>query len=168
MNSSVEIISRPENKADVIGIMGLSYVGLPLPIRLNEVDHKVGFDIVAAKVERLNQGLSLTEHIPDQAFRRARGAGSEATTTFARVGECDALILCVPTPPNKYRDSDFSFVLKTTESSIPHMRPGRVMSLEGATYPGTTDDEVVACVDGAGFFVGSGARGALRSQGHHG
>lgn len=170
MNSSAETISRLENKTTVIGIMGMGYVSSPLAIRLDEVGYKVPvFDIVAAKVERLNEGVSLIEHGPDHASPRAGELEFEATTDFTRVGEGDALIRWVLTPPNKYRYPDLSFVLHTTESLMPHMRPGQVMSLKSATYLGTTDEELVPSVGGTGFVVDCAARaGALRSRGHHG
>lgn len=139
----------------MIGIVGLGYVGLPLAIRFAEVGYKVlGFDIDAHKIALLNRGESFIEHIPGQAVRGMRDAGFEATTDFARTAEADALILCVPTPLNKYREPDLSFVINTVESLIPHMRSGQVMSLESTTYPGTTDEELAPRLRAGGFVVG--------------
>lgn len=140
----------------VIGIVGLGYVGLPLALRYAEVGYRVlGFDIAADKVDRLNAGESFIEHISSDAVAGARSAGFEATVDFRRAQECDALIICVPTPLNKHREPDLSFVINTVESLTPHMRAGQVMSLESTTYPGTTDEELAPRLVSAGLTVGS-------------
>jgi len=150
-----ELISKFEKKTAVIGIVGLGYVGLPLTIRFSAVGYKVlGFDISQSKTDQLNRGESYIEHISGQAIRDAQSAGFEATTDFSRVGEADALILCVPTPLTKHREPDLSFVLDTIESLIPHMRAGQVVSLESTTYPGTTDEELGPRLEKAGFKIG--------------
>jgi UDP-N-acetyl-D-glucosamine dehydrogenase len=139
----------------VIGIVGLGYVGLPLMLRFSEVGFKVlGFDIDAAKVDALNAGRSYIEHIAASQIAAARKAGFEATADFARAAEADALILCVPTPLNKYREPDISFIIDTTESLLPHLRKGQVVSLESTTYPGTTDEELQPRIESRGFKVG--------------
>jgi UDP-N-acetyl-D-glucosamine dehydrogenase len=139
----------------VIGIVGLGYVGLPLMLRFSEVGFKVlGFDIDAAKVDALNAGRSYIEHIAASQIAAARKAGFEATADFARAAEPDALILCVPTPLNKYREPDISFIIDTTESLLPHLRKGQVVSLESTTYPGTTDEELQPRIESRGFKVG--------------
>ena len=155
MSLKASLIARFADKSAVIGIVGLGYVGLPLTMRYTEMGYRVlGFDISASKVERLNSGESQIEHIPDSAVRAAIAAGFEATTDFSRTGEVDALILCVPTPLNKHREPDLSYVLNTVESLIPHMREGQVMSLESTTYPGTTDEELAPRLVAAGFEIG--------------
>lgn len=149
------LVAKLDDRSAIIGVVGLGYVGMPLAIRYSEVGYRVlGFDIDVAKVARVNSGVSGIEHIPNKAVERAQAAGFMATEDFARVAECDALILCVPTPLNKYREPDLSFVLDTTESLIPHMRPGQVMSLESTTYPGTTDEELQPRLEKAGLIVG--------------
>ena len=149
------LIAKLNDRSAVIGIVGLGYVGLPLAIRFAEVGYRVlGFDIAEDKVVRLNAGESLIEHIPHTAVRAMRDAGFEATTDFSRTPEADALILCVPTPLNKYREPDLSFVLDTVDSLTPHMRDGQVMSLESTTYPGTTDEELAPRLAAQGLSVG--------------
>src|SRR5690554_7691288 len=97
-----------------IGIVGLGYVGLPLALRSAAVGFPVlGFDIDEEKVARLNDGRSDIEHIPSERVAAMRADGFEATADFARVGEADALILCVPTPLTRHREPDLSFVLRT-------------------------------------------------------
>ena len=131
----LELISKLNDKNAKIGIVGLGYVGLPLLLRYCEVGYKVlGFDIDQAKVAALSQGKSYIEHIPGFAIKGAVEKGFEATTDFSRASEVDALILCVPTPLNKYREPDLSFVLGTTDSLIPHLRPGQVISQIGRAH----------------------------------
>ena len=150
-----QLLSKIESRTAVIGIAGLGYVGLPLMLRFSEVGFRVlGFDIDAAKVEALNAGKSYIEHIPAARVGAARKAGFEATTDFARAKEADALILCVPTPLNKYREPDISFIIDTIESLAPHLRRGQVVSLESTTYPGTTDEELKPRIEARGLKVG--------------
>ncbi|MGQ0442371.1 MAG: NAD(P)-binding domain-containing protein, partial [Methylophilaceae bacterium] len=133
------LISKLNHKTAVIGIIGLGYVGLPLVLRYAEVGYKVlGFDIDSAKVNRLSNGQSYIEHISSVAVSHAQTQGFEATTDFSRASEVDALIICVPTPLNKYREPDLSFVTNTTDSLVPYLRTGQIVSLESTTYPGTT------------------------------
>ncbi|MDO6564004.1 nucleotide sugar dehydrogenase [Amphritea sp. 1_MG-2023] len=155
MSCRQELISKLEGKTAVIGIVGLGYVGLPLMIRYNAIGYSVlGIDIDADKVSRLNRGQSYIEHISDESIAIARSKGFEATNEFSRAGECDALILCVPTPLNKYREPDISFVTKTTDALVPFLREGQVISLESTTYPGTTEEELLPRVEASGLTVG--------------
>lgn len=149
------LIQKLNDRSATIGIVGLGYVGLPLMLRYCEVGYKViGFDIDQSKVDSLRQGKSYIEHIPGHAIEGAVAKGFEATTDFSRTSEADALILCVPTPLNKYREPDLSFVLDTTDSLVPHLRSGQVVSLESTTYPGTTDEELLPRVESRGLKAG--------------
>ncbi len=144
-----------QQKTATIGIVGLGYVGLPLVLRFNEVGYKViGFDIDDAKVEALLGKRSYIDHIPANRIGVAIDRGFQPTTDFARVSEADALIICVPTPLDKHREPDLSFVLNTTDSLLPHLRAGQVLSLESTTYPGTTEEELLPRVESRGFRVG--------------
>jgi UDP-N-acetyl-D-glucosamine dehydrogenase len=150
-----QVLDRLNSRSASIGIVGLGYVGLPLVLRYAEVGYKVvGFDIDQSKVDCIVQGKSYIEHIPADAITTAVSKGFEATTDFTRASEVDALILCVPTPLNKYREPDLSFVLDTTDSLIPYLRAGQVVSLESTTYPGTTDEELLPRIESRGFEVG--------------
>lgn len=151
----IELREKLNRKTAVIGVVGLGYVGLPLALRFSDVGYPVlGFDIHAGKVGRLNTGETLIEHIPSSAVAAACARGFSATTDFSRVGEADALILCVPTPLTKHREPDLSFVLDTLRSLLPHLRSGQVVSLESTTYPGTTDEELGPPIARAGFTIG--------------
>jgi UDP-N-acetyl-D-glucosamine dehydrogenase len=152
-NQLLESIAR---RRAVIGVIGLGYVGLPLVLRFVEEGFRVvGFDVDSTKVERLNQGLSSIEHIPSAAIAAARGRGFEATTDYGRARDADVLIICVPTPLSQHREPDLSFVISTTESLVPHLRAGQLVSLESTTYPGTTEEELRPRIERAGLRIGS-------------
>ena len=149
------LIKKLEDKSAVIGIVGLGYVGLPLMLRYVEVGFKVvGFDIDAEKIKKLHAGQTYIEHIPAASIKKAVEHGFSATTDFSRAREVDALLICVPTPLNKYREPDLSFVTNTVDSLVPHLRAEQIMSLESTTYPGTTDEELLPRIEEQGFKIG--------------
>ncbi len=155
MSLSQKVTEKFNNKKAVIGILGLGYVGLPLMLRYNAIGYNVlGLDIDQEKVNKLNSGKSYIEHIPSRHIENARESGFSATTDFSRAAECDALIMCVPTPLNKYREPDMSFVINTIEAVKPYLRAGQVVSLESTTYPGTTEEELLPRVEENGLKVG--------------
>ena len=149
------MLQKFADKTAKIGIVGLGYVGLPLMLRYADIGYTVlGFDIDADKVSQLNQGASYIEHIPAHKIAAACQAGFEATTDFSRIREVEAIILCVPTPLNKYREPDISFVIQTTDAVKPYLRAGQVLSLESTTYPGTTEEELLPRMQETGLVVG--------------
>ncbi|MCH4880459.1 nucleotide sugar dehydrogenase [Pseudomonas sp. TMW22090] len=148
-------IAKFKSKEAIIGIVGLGYVGLPLMLRYSAVGFRVlGIDIDESKVVKLNAGQSYIEHIPADKITAARETGFSATSDFTRAAECDALILCVPTPLNKYREPDMSFVINTTNAIKPYLRVGQIISLESTTYPGTTEEELLPRLQEEGLVVG--------------
>jgi len=151
-----KLIKKLQDKSAIIGIVGLGYVGLPLMLRYVEVGfHVIGFDIDKGKVTTLNSGESYINHISSDRIKQVVDDNMfSAITDFARAREADALIICVPTPLNKHREPDLSFVIETTESLAPHMRGGQVVSLESTTYPGTTDEEIKPIIERSGLIVG--------------
>jgi len=138
-----------------IGILGMGYVGQPLALRYSEVGYEVlGLDIDQEKVDALNAGRSSIEHIKNSDISAAISAGMQCTTDLSRVADVDALILCVPTPLNKYREPDLTYVINTINSVAPYLHAGQIMSLESTTYPGTTEEELLPRVTSAGLVVG--------------
>ncbi len=155
MSLKERLLAKLADKSAVIGIYGLGYVGLPLALRYSEVGFRViGFDIDPGKVEALNAGRSYIEHIAGKSVAAARKGGFEATADFGRTAQADALIVCVPTPLNKFREPDLSYVLDTVDSIVPHLRAGQILSLESTTYPGTTDEELRPRVEARQLEVG--------------
>jgi UDP-N-acetyl-D-glucosamine dehydrogenase len=151
------LLRKLDERTARIGVIGLGYVGLPLALRFAAVGYPVlGFDIDAARVLALNEGRSYLGHIAAKAVAEARASGRiEATTEVARAADCDALIVCVPTPLTRHREPDLSFVIATVDALAPHLRPGQVMVLESTTYPGTTEEELKPRIESRGFKVGS-------------
>ena len=148
-------MSLLNNKSASIGVVGMGYVGLPLALRSAEVFHRViGFDIVKDRVQSINNGNSYIEHISDDSLAQALNQGLEATTNFSNIAECDAIILCVPTPLNQYREPDLSFILNTMLQILPYLRTGQLISLESTTYPGTTEEKLRPLIESNGLRVG--------------
>ncbi|MBU0665011.1 MAG: nucleotide sugar dehydrogenase [Proteobacteria bacterium] len=155
MSIQKSLIQRFVSRQSLIGIVGLGYVGLPLMLRFQAAGFSVlGIDIDTNKVENLNNGKSYIEHIPAEKIAAARLAGFEATTDFSRATEADGLIICVPTPLNKNREPDLSYVTGTVDGLVPHLRPGQILSLESTTYPGTTEEELLPRIEKTGLKVG--------------
>ncbi|EMW6875279.1 nucleotide sugar dehydrogenase [Providencia stuartii] len=147
--------AKINNNSAVVAIVGLGYVGLPLMLRYNEIGYKVvGFDIDENKVTQLNNGQSYIEHISSNRITSAIKTGFKATTDFSHISECDIIILCVPTPLNKYREPDISFIIDTTDMLKPFLRKGQLLSLESTPYPGTTNEELLPRIEEKGFIVG--------------
>jgi len=152
---ATKLVQKLTDRTATIGIFGMGYVGQPLALRYAELGYRViGFDIDQGKVDALNAGKSNIEHISDESIAAANASGMECTIDFSRVSESDALILCVPTPLNKYREPDLSYVIATTENIQPYLRAGQVVSLESTTYPGTTEEELLPRVISGGLTVG--------------
>ncbi len=135
-------ISRIKNKECVIGVVGLGYVGLPLVLTFGK--HKLkclGFDIDQTKVDTLHSGGSYIRHLPGERTKALIDENLfEATTDFSRIKECDALLLCVPTPLNVNREPDMSYIESTARALGPHLQKEQLVILESTTYPGTTDE----------------------------
>jgi UDP-N-acetyl-D-glucosamine dehydrogenase len=141
-----------------IAIVGLGYVGLPLCLQFGRSGADVlGLDIDAAKIEAINQGRSYIEHIDSAGIQELlKQRRLSASGDFSRVREAAAVIICVPTPLNKNREPDISYILKTGEAIAPHLPRGILVVLESTTYPGTTDEDLRLVLEaGSGLKAGS-------------
>jgi len=145
-----------------IAIIGLGYVGLPLSLQFARSGVEVlGLDIDPVKVESLNRGRSYIKHIDSAVIARYSTSGQfVASTDFSRVKEVEAILICVPTPLNKNREPDISYILDTGRAIAPHLQPGTLVVLESTTYPGTTDEDLRAVLEsgsalkaGTGFYL---------------
>jgi UDP-N-acetyl-D-glucosamine dehydrogenase len=140
-----------------IAIIGLGYVGLPLSLQFARSGVTVlGLDVDPAKVKSLNAGRSYIRHIRSASVREQVAAERfSASADFARVREVEAVIICVPTPLNKNREPDISYIVNTGKAIAPHLRKGTLVVLESTTYPGTTEDELRTVLEaGSGFKAG--------------
>lgn len=157
MSESADVlIARLTSREATIGIIGLGYVGLPLALSFVDAGYRVrGFDVDAGKAEMLNAGRSYIKQIGDDEVASAVQRGFSATADYVAVKDCDALLICVPTPLDRHRQPDLSFVESTVDSLALYLRPNCVVSLESTTYPGTTEEVVLPKLEAAGFVPGT-------------
>ncbi len=139
-----------------VGVVGLGYVGLPLTrVFVDAGFRTLGFDVDPVKIERLQAGESYIQHI---AGRWIADAVADQrllpTADMGRLGEADAVLICVPTPLTSSRDPDLTYVESTTELIAESLRPGQLIILESTTYPGTTRDVILPRLAAAGLQVG--------------
>lgn len=156
MNYRRDLVEKLTAGRGVVGVVGLGYVGLPLALRYAEMGISVvGYDVDVEKVECLRKGRSYIEHVDVTAIPDLFSRGLfDVTFNPQSLTKCDALILCVPTPLNAYREPDLSFVISSINSLLPHLRQGQVLSLESTTYPGTTEEVIAPRIREEGFNIG--------------
>ncbi len=137
-----------ETRETRIGIIGMGYVGLPLALLFSEERFSItGFDIDSSKVDTLNRGDSYIVRIPGAEIQSAQKHGFNATSDYSRIAQMDVVIICVPTPLNKYHEPDLSYVTSTVRSIAPYLKDGQLVILESTTYPGTTEEVVVPLLE---------------------
>ena len=144
---------RVRERTARVGVVGMGYVGLPIALLFAQKGFETtGFDIDPAKIESLRQGSSYIKHIPDSEIAQGiQATRFLPTTDFARLGEMDAVIICVPTPLDDHREPDLSFIRATAESIGQYLRRGQLIILESTTYPGTTEDVVLPILERSGL-----------------
>jgi UDP-N-acetyl-D-glucosamine dehydrogenase len=141
-----------------IAIVGLGYVGLPLSLQFARSGVNVlGLDIDPEKIQAINSGRSYIKHIESSAIADALGKKTFfSSTDFSQIKNVDAVIICVPTPLNKNREPDISYIIKTGECMAPHLHKGILVVLESTTYPGTTDEDLRGVLEqGSGLKAGT-------------
>jgi UDP-N-acetyl-D-glucosamine dehydrogenase len=150
------LLQKIEDKSIVIGIVGLGYVGLPLALTFSEagLTKIIGIDTDILKIQSIEAGKSYIEHIDALRITAARDKGFIARADVSELQRADVIIICVPTPLNKYREPDLTYVVGTVESTLPYLHKGQLMSLESTTYPGTTEEELLTRIQQHGFTVG--------------
>jgi len=136
--------------------VGLGYVGLPLALEFCEGGLRVlGFDLTASKVEAVNEGRSyILDVLPERLARNVAQGRLQATTDLDRTGECDAVVICVPTPLSKTKDPDLSMVVDATRAVGSRLKAGQLVVLESTTYPGTTEELLLPILEESGLKVG--------------
>lgn len=151
-----ELLERLENRQATVGILGLGYVGLPLGLAFAESGFRVlGFDVDDTKVETLRRKECYIEHLDASRIRAAVDQGRfDATADFTRLGEPDALLICVPTPLDREQQPNLRYVEATAKAIALELRPGQLVILESTTYPGTTDELVRPLLEASGLRCG--------------
>lgn len=136
------LIQKIENLQAKVGVVGLGYVGLPLALEFNKAGFEVlGLDIDDKKVKKLLDSESYIRHIDSSRIAKMNQTGKfDATTDFSRSAECDAIIICVPTPLTHHREPDMTYIVSTADRLAPYVRGGQLFCLESTTYPGTTEE----------------------------
>ncbi|HDH01498.1 MAG TPA: nucleotide sugar dehydrogenase [Nitrospirae bacterium] len=152
----MDLLDKIRKREAVVGVIGLGYVGLPLVIEFGRAGFRVvGFDTDERKVEDLNAGRSYIKHIPSTRVEELlTGKKFNATSDFSLLGDVDCIIICVPTPLNRHREPDLSYVLGTTDVIAKYLRKGQLIVLESTTYPGTTDEEMKAILEATDMKAG--------------
>lgn len=155
-NAATQLLDRIGDKSARIGVIGMGYVGLPLAVAAHVAGFDVvGFDIDPEKITGINGGRSPIGRVSDETLTDMRATGRFAVTgDYASLRDCDGIVLCVPTPLNRYREPDLSYIVNTTEALAPYLRPGQFISLESTTYPGTTREVMKPILE----------RGGMKSQ----
>jgi UDP-N-acetyl-D-glucosamine dehydrogenase len=138
------------------GVVGLGYVGLPLAVELSRSGYRVlGFDLQQRVVDGINAGQSHIQDVGREVVGAFVGEGLlSATSDLARLSEADAISICVPTPLNKTKDPDLSYVVAASHAVLHALRPGQLVILESTTYPGTTREVVLPILEQSGLKVG--------------
>ena len=150
-----EAIARIRSGPVKTAVVGLGYVGLPLALlcarRLGSV---VGIDVDTQRVEAARAGTPYIDDVSAEEFAEAIQAGFTASTDYGELADCDAIIICVPTPLRKTGEPDLSYIMQSVEAIAQRMRPGSLIVLESTTYPGTTDELVRARLERDGLAAG--------------
>jgi UDP-N-acetyl-D-glucosamine dehydrogenase len=148
--------ARISDRRAVVGIIGLGYVGLPLMAAFHAAGFPVvGFDTDPAKIKLLHAGTNYLKHLGTDLVSKMRSAGRfDATIDMARLGECDIIISCVPTPLGPHHEPDLAFVEKSAADAAATARPGQLIVLESSTYPGTTREIFLPKLEARGLKLG--------------
>jgi len=149
MNNKKQITDKITSNKEKVGIIGLGYVGLPLAVNFAEAGIKViGFDKNKDKVDKINHGTNYIKDIRDAVLREVvENISLTATNDFSRIAECDALLICVPTPLDRFKKPDMSYIETACKTIGQYMKPGTFISLESTTYPTTTEEFMLPIIE---------------------
>lgn len=151
-----ELIMKLKNRTAKLGVVGLGYVGLPLAVEKAKAGYDViGFDVQEKKVELVSNGENYIGDIVDEDLKVLVNSGKlKATTDFSFVAEVDAVSICVPTPLDKYKQPDLSYVINSSKSVAKYLHKGMLIVLESTTYPGTTEEVLKPILEESGLKCG--------------
>lgn len=150
MSYKEKIIANVDNNTEIVGIIGLGYVGLPLAVGFAQAGvHVIGFDKNTDKVDMIKHGNNYIKDIRDAVLREVviDKLTLTATTDFSKINECDALLICVPTPLDKFKKPDMSYIDSACKEIGKHIKPGTFISLESTTYPTTTEEFMLPIIE---------------------
>jgi UDP-N-acetyl-D-glucosamine dehydrogenase len=148
VDKALQLKEKIDARTAHIGIFGMGYVGLPLALLFSKQGFPVtGFDIDEAKVKVLNSSGSYIVRIPETEIELARSRGFSATSDYEKVNDLDAILICVPTPLDDFRQPDLSYIRGTATAIAQHLRPGQLVILESTTYPGTTEEVLIPLLE---------------------
>ena len=151
----MRLVEKIEKKHAQIGVIGLGYVGLPLVMEFCRAGFQVtGFDIDNEKIEKLGKGESYIKHINSSSLSECSSL-FYPTNDFSKLSEMDCIIICVPTPIDKHREPNLSYVLDTAKIIAEHLHKGQLIVLESTTYPGTTDEDMRNILEASGLKAGT-------------
>jgi UDP-N-acetyl-D-glucosamine dehydrogenase len=165
-NALTLFLERVQQRTAIIGVIGQGYVGLPLAVEAAHAGFTtIGFDVDAAVVEAINAGRSPVQDVAGPVVEALVGSGMlEATSDLGRMAECDALLICVPTPLNKIKDPDLSYVVAAGQAVLHGLRRGQLVVLESTTYPGTTREVLLPILRESGTsFCATRRSGSIRA-----
>ena len=148
--------NKIENRDAQIGVIGLGYVGLPLAMEFVRAGfHVTGIDVDQEKVKKLNRGENYIQDIKDESVKNAVEMNQlSATSDFSVIQNLDAIFICVPTPLNKQKNPDISFINQVMENMKDFIHHDMLIVLESTSYPGTTRELILPEMESKGLKAG--------------
>jgi len=152
----VDLLEKLRSRQARIAVIGLGYVGLPLAVEKARAGfHVVGIDSNPDRVKMVNQGRNYIGDVVPEDLAAVTGEGHlTATSTFEPVADADVVTICVPTPLDRHKQPDTSYIEDVVEASLPYLHEGQLVVLESTTYPGTTEEIIRPRVESLGLKVG--------------
>ncbi len=149
MNLKESILHKIDHSEERVGVIGLGYVGLPLAVSFAlEGVSVLGFEKSADKAQKVNAAKNYIGDVKDEDLKQVVEAGTlKATTDFSRLADCDAILICVPTPLDIFKKPDMSYIQESCEAIGEHMAPGTFVCLESTTYPTTTESFILPILE---------------------
>ncbi|MGI6783470.1 MAG: nucleotide sugar dehydrogenase [Aminivibrio sp.] len=150
------LMEKITGKTAVVGVVGLGYVGLPLAVEKARAGFTViGFDVQKEKCDMVNRGENyIGDVVPEELARLVQNGRLSASADFARLGECDVVAICVPTPLDRYKQPNMTYIESSARTIANHAHSGMLVVLESTTWPGTTEEILKPIFEQKGFTVG--------------
>jgi len=149
----IDIREKLKDRTAILGVIGLGYVGLPLAVEMAKAGYRtIGFDIQESKVEMINLGENYIGDVVTEEMQEVVKSGLLiATSNFSQIASVDVVVICVPTPLDRYQQPDINCVTISAESIMPYMHKGMLIILESTTYPGTTEEILKPILEKSGL-----------------